>query len=259
MEQQSKSSSDILVTGGTGLLGKAVCALLSKRGIGYAVATHKKPVDGNMVHMDLTIAEGMDTAILNRKVILHLASDKKHPDNDVSGTKKLLQEIVKLNYNAHFIYISIVGIDELPMPYFRQKLQVEQEIKKSGVTYSIIRATQFHNYIDQILKQFLKFPLGILPHKVPVQPIDVSVVAEQLVNMCFEQPSNHTENIGGKEVLSLEEIAAVWLNIQNKRKTIVNMPLWGKAGRSLKAGSLTCANKTSEGKDWKQWVMEEYQ
>ncbi|MEO6868848.1 MAG: hypothetical protein ABI168_04330, partial [Ginsengibacter sp.] len=53
--------------------------------------------------------------------------------NDVHGTKRLLQEIVKQNYRPHFIYISIVGTDQLSMPYFRQKFQVEEEIKKSGV------------------------------------------------------------------------------------------------------------------------------
>ncbi len=115
MEQQNRSSSDILITGGTGLVGKAVCALLLKRGIEYTVATHKKPVEKNMVYINLASMEEMDASLLNRAVILHLASDKKHPNNDFYGTKRLLQEIAKRNYNPHFIYISIVGTDQLPM------------------------------------------------------------------------------------------------------------------------------------------------
>lgn len=178
MEQQNSSSSDILVTGGTGLLGKAVCTLLLKRGIEYTVATHKKNIEKNMAYINLASMEEMDVTLLNRPVILHLASDKKHPDNDVHGTKRLLQEIVKRNYNPHFIYISIVGTDQLSMAYFKQKFQVEEEIKKSGVSYSILRATQFHNYVDEILQQLLKFRLAILPKKVLVQPIDVTVVKD---------------------------------------------------------------------------------
>ncbi len=258
MEQQNSSSSDILITGGTGLVGKAVCALLLKRGIEYTVATHKRPVEKNMVYMDLALMEEMDTSLLNRPIILHLASDKKHPDNDVNGTKMLLQEIVKRNYNPHFIYISIVGTDQLPMTYFKQKFQVEEEIKKSGVSYSILRATQFHNYVDQILQQLLKFRLAILPKKVLVQPIDVSIVAERLVNMCFERPTNQIENIGGREVLTLEEMVDSWLGVKDERKTVVNIPLPGRAGRSLKAGCLTCEKKTNGGRNWREWVTDRY-
>lgn len=258
MEQQNRSSSNILITGGTGLLGKAVCALLLKRGIEYIVAARKKPVEKNIVYIDLASMEEMDTSLLNRSIILHLASDKKHPANDVYGTKRLLQEIAKRNYNPHFIYISIVGTDQLSMTYFKQKFQVEEEIKRSGVSYSILRATQFHNYVDQILQQLLKFRLAILPKKVLVQPIDVTVVAERLVNMCFEQPSNQIENIGGREVLPLKEMVNFWLSIKNKRKTVVNLPLWGRAGRSLKAGCLTCEKKTNGGRNWRQWVTDRY-
>ncbi len=240
------------------MLGKAVCALLLKRGIEYIVATHKEPIEKNMVYIDLASMEGMDSALLNKPVILHLASDKKHPDNDVYGTKRLLQEIVKGNYNTHFIYISIVGTDQLPMNYFKQKFQAEEEIKKSGASYSILRATQFHNYVDQILQQLLKFRLAILPKKVLVQPIEVSVVAERLVNMCFERPTNQIENIGGREVLTLEEMADFWLSVKNKCKTVVNIPLPGRAGRSLKAGCLTCEKKTNGGRNWKQWLTDRY-
>lgn len=258
MEQQNGSSSDILITGGTGLLGKAVCALLLKRGIKYTVATHKRPVEKNMVYLDLGSMGEMNAALLNRPIILHLASDKKHPHNDVNGTKRLLQEIVRWNYNPHFIYISIVGTDLLPVTYLKQKFQVEEEIKKSGVRYSILRATQFHNYVDKILQQLLKFRLAILPKNVLVQPIDVNVVAERLVNMCFEPPANQIENIGGREVLTLEEVVDFWLRVKNKHETVLNMPLWGRAGRSLKAGCLTCEKKTREGRNWRQWVTDRY-
>lgn len=258
MDSRNSNYSSILITGATGLLGKAVCSVLLKRGIQYTVATHRKPIENEMVYLDLASMEGMDSASLNKPIILHLASDKKHPENDFYGTKRLLHQIVEQGYNPHFIYISIVGIDQLPITYFKRKFQVEEEIKKSGVSYSILRTTQFHNFIDQILKQSLKFRLSILPKKILVQPIDVTVVAEKLINMCFEQPSNHIESIGGQEVLSLGEMVDFWLGVKNKHKTVMNMPVWGRTGRSLTGGCLTCEKRTNRGKNWRQWVTDRY-
>lgn len=257
-ELQNSGSSNILITGGTGLLGKKVCSLLLKRGIQYTVATHKKPVEKNMVYLDLASMEGIDSSLLNKQIILHLDSDKKHPRNDVNGTRELLQEIVKHNYKPHLIYISVVSTDRLPKTYLKQKFKVEEEIKKFGISYSILRATQFHEYIDQILKQLLKYSFPILRKKVLVQPTDITVVAERLVNMCFEGPSNAIENIGRREVLTLKEMVDFWLAAKNKRKTVMDMPLCGKTGRSLKGGCLTGEKQTNGGKNWRQWVTDQY-
>ena len=250
--------SDILITGGTGLLGQAVCSLFQQRNILYTTSTHRQALKNNMVIMNLETGEGIKEAVSSKKFILHLASDKKHPDNDVSGTQKLLNEIKHQGLNPHFIYISIVGIEKLPMTYFKQKLQTEELIKNSGISWSILRATQFHNYVDQILKQLLKLPIGILPKKVLVQPIDVLPVAKRLLEMSFQEPTYRTDNIGGKEILSLDALSQSWMLIQNIKKPLLNLPLWGSIGNNLIKGALTCSQKTDEGRNWQQWLKENY-
>jgi uncharacterized protein YbjT (DUF2867 family) len=250
--------SEILITGGAGVLGKSVCSLFQQRSIPYTTSTHEQVLKNNMVIMNLKTGEGIKEAVSNKKIILHLASDKKHPDNDVSGIQKILNEIKLQGLNPHLIYISIIGIEQLPMTYFKQKLQTEELIKKSGISWSILRATQFHNYVDQILKQLMKLPIGILPKKVLVQPVDVFPVAEKLLEMSFQEPTCRTENIGGKEILSLENLSQSWMAIQNIKKPLLNLPLWGSLGNNLKKGALTCPQKTDEGRNWQQWLNENY-
>lgn len=251
-------SSPILITGGTGLLGKMVCQILDRKGVSYQIATHQKPGPINSVFMDLRTGEGMDQAIEYKNIILHLASDKTHPDHDVQGTALLLRSIHMKRKAPHFIYISIVGVEQLALPYFKQKAKVEQLVTQSGLPFSIIKATQFHEYIDHLLSSFFRFGLGLLPKKVLVQPVSVAIIAEALVALCFNNPTFQGQLLGGPEVLNIEELATVWLKAQKKSNKYVSFSLWGDTGKKLKAGVLTCPKNMQAGLSWSSWLKEEY-
>lgn len=246
---------EILITGGTGLLGKSVCALFDRDHIPYVIATHNRQhLNDNRIFIDLSTGEGIKQAVIGKKIILHLASDKKRPKNDISGTAALLREIQALEEKPHLIYISIVGIDRLPLPYFKEKWQTEQAIINAAVPYSILRATQFHEYVEDLLQQFLKWPLGILPKKVPIQPIDVSTVAKALYMMVKEPPSGMIKDLGGPQVFPFIDAANSWLKKNNKRRWLLNFPLWGVAGRNLNNGALTCKEKNDQSVTWNDWL-----
>lgn len=251
-------SSQILITGGTGLLGKAVCQILDGKSVPYQIATHQMQAPGDSVFMDLRTGEGMDQAVRNKKVILHLASDKKHPDYDVSGTIRLIDSIQKQGLSIHLIYISIVGVEELPMPYFKQKAQVEQIIVQSGLPYSILKATQFHEYVDNALSSFFRFGVGLLPKNILVQPVSVPVVADMMVDLCFGNPTYQIQSIGGPEVLTIEDIVTQWQQARQQSKKYISFSLWGKAGRKLKRGVLTCPKNKKAGENWSSWLQDNY-
>ncbi|MEO6839014.1 MAG: NmrA family NAD(P)-binding protein, partial [Ginsengibacter sp.] len=190
------------------------------------------------IYMNLASGEGIREAIKGRAVILHLASDKSHPDNDVEGTELMLRHIIQEGLSPHFIYISIVGTNLVAMPYFKQKFETEQLIIKSGIGFSILRATQFFEYIDQVISQLLKFPIGFIPKHVPIQPIHKEVVAEELVSMIFNEATNGIAEIGGKEILTFGEMSKIWMTNHKKKRIIWNIPLWGALGKNLLGGAL---------------------
>lgn len=126
--------SQILITGGTGTLGRALSSLLSQSGIVHTIGSRSNRVlMPNRVLCDLLKNEGVSEAVADKKIIFHLATDLK---NDEQMTRNLLQAIVP-HSDVHLIYMSIVGIDKVPFAYYKKKLAAEQLIKESGVPFTL--------------------------------------------------------------------------------------------------------------------------
>jgi len=100
----------------------------------------------------LETGEGLDTAVAGTEVIIHAASSstRRAQQVDVVGTERLLAAAHRAGV-GHFIYISIVGIEQVPFPYYRYKLAAEKLVEAGGVPWSILRTTQFHNLLDLLL------------------------------------------------------------------------------------------------------------
>lgn len=251
---------NILITGGTGLLGRSLSGIFNEKLLPHAIAGRTKPPGGlGWYKLDLTTGEGCDEAVSGKKIIFHLASSTAIPSyaTDVEGTKRLLDAAAK-NGVGHFLYISIVGIDKVPLEYYDIKLKTEQEIRTSGVPYTILRATQFHDFADFMLKRFLKFRIGILPKKALVQPVETRAVAWKLFQLSKGAPLNGIVEMGGPEVLTLGEMAKVWLKVQSKTKLILNIPPLAAPLRALEAGGLTTKNNAMECQSWQEWLAEKY-
>ena len=200
--------STIVVTGGTGRLGKLFSKVLAENNVAHTL-TSRTQVSGvsNWMAMDIGTGNGIDAALKGKKILVHLASGTKKFDKniDVNGTQRLLQSAIE-NGIEHFIYVSIVGIDRVPVAYYNLKLQAEELIKQSGVPYTIFRATQFHEFLDQMFHRFLFFPIVMLPTKAKIQPIDTILAAEDLYRLMQLPPANKTYDLGGPEVLELGTI-----------------------------------------------------
>jgi uncharacterized protein YbjT (DUF2867 family) len=249
-----------LITGGGGVLGKELLHLFEQQAIPCIVASRTNPSKfSNWQHIDLENTDTLQEATANKEVIFHLASGtKKFSKNvDVEGTKRLLQK-AKDNGAAHFVYISIVGIEKVPYVYYRYKLEAEQEIIRSGIPYTILRATQFHEFIDFIFQMLLKFPVAFVPKHIKVQPVHAKAVAQMLFDIGQAQPLNKTLNIGGREVLEAGDMAKSWLSAQHKTKLLLPLPLIGKAGNALNNGGLTCTEQAYQSITWNEWLQKKY-
>lgn len=243
--------SNILITGGTGNLGKSLAKLLDEKNINYTIGSRSnKSNTSNIAVLDLLKNEGVYEAVKGKDIIFHLATDLK---KDTEATQNLLNAIGNKS-NIHLIYISIVGIDKVPFNYYQQKLASENAIKASGIPFTILRATQFHEFIHQIISTFLKFPVGLLPKKVVAQPIQTEIVAKELYRLSLEIALNKTYEIGGAEVFTLEQMTNEWLRHTGKKRWVLNFPIFGKLGTSFRNGSLTTNYIKAESITWKQWL-----
>ncbi|MCE5290511.1 MAG: NAD(P)H-binding protein [Nocardiaceae bacterium] len=232
----------ILVTGGTGTVGKPLVENLSKQGLEVRVLT-RNPKRANDIAGDLTTGDDLGAALEGVTTIVHCASDtKRFGKTDVAQARNLLAAAKRAGV-AHFIYISIVGIEKIPMPYYRIKLEVEKLVEDSGVPFTILRATQFHDLVGtMLLDPQRKLPFVIAPGA-QIQPIEVQEVADRLAELAVQSPQGRVTDIGGPTVTTLKDLAKTYVEIQGKKKPVVGLRVPGKLGKALRSGGLTCPDQ----------------
>lgn len=264
----------ILVTGGTGVLGKAVSKIFLDKQIDFIVGSRNQDtknynndntasnVNVKWVRMDLTKNDGLNKFIPDDiDTILHLASIPTQKidgqPGDIVLARNLLNSIPKKNIK-HFIYCSIVGIDKIPFAYYQGKLECERLIKESDIPYTILRATQFHDFIDAIISKMVSLPIGIVPKALKVQPIQVEAVAMELVKINEGSPLNRTYDIGGPKTYDFGEITTSLLQARNQQKLVLNFPVIGKVMRTFTDGYNTCDSVSSNSNTWEEYLSNKY-
>lgn len=217
-----------LITGGTGRLGTHAVAALRARGADPRILS-RRPGDGHVVG-DLATGEGLAAALEGVDTVLHLATSRS---KDIAQTTRLLDAMA--GSTAHLIFISIVGVDRIPYGYYRDKVASERAIEASGVPFTIIRVTQFHGFVHEVLEAQRRLPVTlILP--VSAQTIHMPEVAERLADLVKAGPSGRVADLGGPEQLTLREYAQQWQAARGVRRPIWVLHLPGKAVAAFRAG-----------------------
>ena len=101
---------------------------------------------------------------------------------DVAGTRRLV-EAVDRDRLRHLVYVSIVGVDRIPYGYYRAKFAAEQVLLASGLPVTLLRVTQFHDFVDDLLDTARRGPVLPVPMGWRVQPVDVGEVAAHLIEL----------------------------------------------------------------------------
>ncbi|GAA0377096.1 nucleotide-diphosphate-sugar epimerase [Acrocarpospora corrugata] len=228
----------ILVTGGTGALGREVVDRL-KNGTRDVRVLSRKP---GVYQGDLRTGQGVAEAVAGVGTIVHLASDPRTKGADVESTRHLLAAAAP---GTHIVYVSIVGVDRHPYWYYQEKYQVEQMIEASGLPYTILRTTQFHDFVRFLVQGMTRMPVAPVPMGWSVQPIDTGEVADRLVQLALGAPAGHVRDMGGPQVIPLRQLVNMYLHASGRRRVLV--PIWvpGKMAGAYRAGlHLAPANKT---------------
>jgi len=173
----------VLVTGGTGYLGRHVVTSLRENGDTPRIMS-RSPRPASLlpgtewVQAHLESGQGIEDAVQSCDVIVHTATSlSRARQSDVAGTQRLL-EAARHAGVAHVVYISIVGIDRIPFAYYRNKLATEEVVKQSGNPWSLLRATQFHKLADRVMQAATKLPcIASVPTDFKAQTVDAREVA----------------------------------------------------------------------------------
>lgn len=220
----------ILVTGGTGTLGRLVAERLRADGHEVRVLSrHTQPYA-------VDLREGgpaLDTAVAGVDAIVHCATTPGGGDERAAAH---LIEAARKAGVGHLVYISIVGVDRVPFGYYKSKLAVEKLVEESGLGWTVLRATQFHDLLVQVFRALSKVPVMVLPAGVSDQPVEVAEVADRLAELATEAPAGRVEDMAGPEVRPLASLARAYLKAVGRRRAVVHVPLWGAAYRAFRAG-----------------------
>ncbi|MFI5710117.1 SDR family oxidoreductase [Kribbella sp. NPDC051620] len=226
----------VLVTGGTGTLGRLTTPLLRDTGFKVRVLSRgsHEAADGIEYAVgDLTTGEGIDAAVAGVDTIVHLAGDAKGDDEKA---RTLVKAVKASGGKPHIVYISVVGADQESFAYFGFKRGAEQVIAESGLPWTTVRATQFNDLVLTLAKTLTKLPVVPVPTGFRVQPIDARDVAARLVELAQGEPSGLVSDIAGPKIYTLKEIIASYLKATNRRRPLLPIHFPGKASRAFRTG-----------------------
>ena len=245
---------EILITRGTGSLGSRVVARLNAAGEDVRVMSRDRRA--NTVQGDLLTGEGLEEAVEGVGTIIHCASSplRKTRQVDVEGTRRLLRAASRAGV-SHVIFISIVGIDRNPYyPYFRHKLDAERVVERSGLPWTTIRATQFHEFVLKQIRFLELGPVALVPKGFLLQPIDTGEVAERLVELALSAPAGRVPDVGGPEVRTFADLARSYQKVAGRRRRLIEVPVPGKTARAFRQGAQTCPERRYGKITWEEFL-----
>jgi uncharacterized protein YbjT (DUF2867 family) len=239
---------NILVTGGTGALGREVVKELRAAGHTARVLSRKPSAGPDWAQGDVATGAGLGEAMIGIDAVIHAATAAAQPwklrATDVIGTRRVLA-MARAAGVQHAVFVSIVGMEGVAYPYYRYKLEAEAVVRENIVPWTIFRATQFHSLMDSFLGAFSIVPgVAMVPKAWRFQPVDPAEVAGRLVGMVTGAAAGLLPDFGGPEVRDLGSLAVSWLAARQSKKRLVNLKLPFKFSRQFAEGRLlTTAHK----------------
>jgi uncharacterized protein YbjT (DUF2867 family) len=245
---------NVLVTGGSGRLGRLVVDRLRSVGQRVRVLTHRAPTADDMVQGDLRDGTGLGAALDGVDAVVHCASDPRaSAEVDLTGTRRLVDAALGAG-SPHLVYVSIVGVDRIPWRHYRAKYDAERLVAGSGLPWTIQRATQFHPFLATMLEQLARPPVLLVPHSFRFQPVDPADVADRLVQQVASGPAGRAPDFGGPEVLDLTDLARTWLQATGRRRPILPVPVPGSLGKAFRAGRNLCPDHADGRGTWQEFL-----
>jgi uncharacterized protein YbjT (DUF2867 family) len=203
---------------------------------------------------DLGTGAGLLRAVTGTSTIVHCATDPRNSRTvDLGGTERLLEAACDAD-RPHVVFVSIVGVDRIPAEYYRSKLAAEAAVERSGLPWTVLRTTQFHDLVLRLLDRLTGLPVVPVPRGWRVQPIDVDEVARRLTDAAASEPAGRLPDLGGPEVFPVVELIRDRLRRTGRRRPVVEVPLPGALSAALRAGADLVPGNRSGGRTWREFL-----
>ncbi|WBB76366.1 NAD(P)H-binding protein [Micromonospora sp. WMMD1128] len=246
----------ILVTGGTGTLGRHVVPLLRAAGHPVRVLSRRggPPGDGvTHVTADLTTGSELEPALHGVATVLHLAGGAKGDDRAAAN----LVHAARRAGVTHLAHISVTGVDRVPLAWLRAKLDAERAVVDSGLPWTVLRAAQVHDLVLTMLSAMAKLPVVPVPGGLRLQPVDAAEVAARLVELTLGAPAGLAPDLAGPATLGLDDLLAGYLAATGRRRLRLPVRLPGRAGRAYRDGANLARPGATRGvRTWDDFLAE---
>lgn len=243
---------NIVVIGGSGLIGRQLSTLL--RQAGHAV-TAASPSSG----VNAVTGEGLSEALASAQVVVDVSNSPSFEDEAVmhffrASTRNLLDASARAGV-GHYVALSVVGSERVPASgYFRAKVAQEALIQQGGVPYTLVRATQFHEFLMSIAHVATEGQTVRLP-SAPLQPIAASDVAAALAEVAVQAPLNGTCEVAGPEAVPLDQLVRRVFQARQDPREVVSDPRATYFGSPLEGNALIPGPNARIGKvSLAQWL-----
>jgi uncharacterized protein YbjT (DUF2867 family) len=255
----------ILVTGGTGTLGRHVVRRLRDAGSDVRVLSRGAHADEEGVRYvrgDLLEGTGIDAAVDAVGTIVHCAGGH---NGDEVATRNLVEAAARTGRKPHLVFISVVGADRIPVrsrtdrmmfAYFDMKRKAEDVVVGSGLPWTTLRASQFYDLTLFVAQKLTKLPVVIVPSRTEFQPVDSDEVAARMVELALGDPSGLVPDMAGPRVYQAAELVRAYFDATGHRKPIVQVHVPGGAARAMREGAAIAPDRAVGRRTWEDFLAE---
>jgi len=274
--KETLMTAPVLVTGGTGTLGRRVVARLRDAGLPVRVLSRHvpgaapdgdasgPPTDPGVEHVaaDLSTGEGVDAAVAGVATVVHCAGSTT---GDEDKARTLVEAVHRAGTRPHVVLVSVVGADRVPVVsrvdramfgYFAAKLGAERVIEESGLPWTTLRATQFHDFVLALAEPLAKLPVVPVFRGVRFQPVAADDVADRLVELALGAPAGRVPDLGGPRTYAMVDLVRDYLRATGRRRPVVQVPVPGAAGAAYRNGANLVPDRAVGRGTWEQFLAQ---
>ncbi len=240
----------IAIAGGTGVVGRRVVESVRRLGVEPVVIARSTGVD-------VTTGTGLDDVLAGVDAVIDVTNivtqNRRRATTFFETATRHLLDAEERHGVEHHVLLSIVGIDTVGLGYYRAKLAQEDLVRRGPVPWTILRATQFHEFAAQMLGDG---PVAVIPSMLS-QPVAAQDVADELVRLATAPAAGMAAELAGPREERVPDMARRLASAQGRQPLVVTLPLPGATGKGMRNGALLPTSPGPRGlQTFEQWLQD---